>query len=404
MTKRNLIITIILLSFIDLVAAGWYMSRRIEASGNSQNFFDQRDTTETIAEADTVITTFQEDLFDELQHNTYYYIANTPSVSGDNSTRYTSIKHVKVRWPRKVNGDSEFEALNKELISKAFDNAQSRMKDARYLYLNKPSFNKPLGDDYKSLSSAPTIVPVYGNVSQVLVYPYMTSQRLLVMEIDKVEYNGRTTNENDYFVHYDRQRQRVLSRIDILIADVDKENKVLKLINKKIDELNKSRGESNQLQHALNVPAEVCCSKKGILFQYKQGSISDNAIEVMIDYDDLEPYLTEDFKQLMNGNDNYKLFDDKIKPEPINATQAAPKPAETTVKKTSTYQPKSGYEKKKYNSKSNKYQYKRQYKYRHKKKRYSKQAQTSLKSYSGAKRKSGRYGRSGRRSWSHRRR
>ncbi len=404
MTKRNLIITIILLSFIDLVAAGWYMSRRIEASGKSQNFFDQRDTTETIAEADTVITTFQEDLFDELQHNTYYYIANTPSVSGDNSTRYTSIKHVKVRWPRKVNGDSEFEALNKELISKAFDNAQSRMKDARYLYLNKPSFNKPLGDDYKSLSSAPTIVPVYGNVSQVLVYPYMTSQRLLVMEIDKVEFNGRTTSENDYFVHYDRQRQRVLSRIDILIADVDKENKVLKLINKKIDELNKSRGESNQLQHALNVPAEVCCSKKGILFQYKQGSISDNAVEVMIDYDDLEPYLTEDFKQLMNGNDNYKLFDDKIKPEPINATQAAPKPAETTVKNTSTYQPKSGYEKKKYNSKSNKYQYKRQYKYRHKKKRYSKQAQTSQKSYSGAKRKSGRYGRSGRRSWSHRRR
>ncbi len=405
MTKRNLIITIILLSFIDLVAAGWYMSRRIEASGNSQNFFDQRDTTETIAEADTVITTFQEDLFDELQHNTYYYIANTPSVSGDNSTRYTSIKHVKVRWPRKVNGDSEFEALNKELISKAFDNAQSRMKDARYLYLNKPSFNKPLGDDYKSLSSAPTIVPVYGNVSQVLVYPYMTSQRLLVMEIDKVEYNGRTTSENDYFVHYDRQRQRVLSRIDILIADVDKENKVLKLINKKIDELNKSRGESNQLQHALNVPAEVCCSKKGILFQYKQGSISDNAVEIMIDYDDLEPYLTEDFKQLMNGNDNYKLFDDKIKPEPINPTQAAPKPAETPVKKKSTYQPKSGYEKKKYNSKDgNKYQYKRQYKYRHKKKRYSKPAQTSQKSYSGAKRKSGRYGRSGRRSWSHRRR
>ena len=35
MTKRNLIITIILLSFIDLVAAGWYMSRRIEASGNN---------------------------------------------------------------------------------------------------------------------------------------------------------------------------------------------------------------------------------------------------------------------------------------------------------------------------------------------------------------------------------
>ena len=107
------------------------MSRRIEASGNSQNFFAQRDSTEVVIEADTVVTTFQDDLFDELQHNTYYFIANTPSISGDNSSRYTSIKHVKVRWPRKVNGDSEFEQLNKELISKAFGNAQSRMKDAR---------------------------------------------------------------------------------------------------------------------------------------------------------------------------------------------------------------------------------------------------------------------------------
>ena len=35
MTKKNLIIVIILLSVIDLVAAGWYMSRRIEAGGFS---------------------------------------------------------------------------------------------------------------------------------------------------------------------------------------------------------------------------------------------------------------------------------------------------------------------------------------------------------------------------------
>ena len=76
MTKKNLIITIILLAFIDLVAAGWYMSQRIEAGGKSQSFFDQRDTTEAIIEADTVTTASQDDLFDELQHNTYYFIAN----------------------------------------------------------------------------------------------------------------------------------------------------------------------------------------------------------------------------------------------------------------------------------------------------------------------------------------
>ncbi len=398
MTKRNLIITIILLSFIDLVAAGWYMSRRIEASGNSQNLFSQRDSTEVVVEADTVVTTFQDDLFDEPQHNTYYFIANTPSISGDNSSRYTSIKHVKVRWPRKVNGDSEFEQLNKELISKAFGNAQSRMKDARYLYLNKPTFNKPIGDEYKSLSSAPTIVPVYGNVSQVLVYPYMTSQRLLVMEIDKVEYNGRSTNENDYFVHYDRQRQRVLSRIDILIADVDKENKLLKTINKKIDDINKGRGDSNQLQHALNVPAEVCCSKKGILFQYKQGSISNNAVEVMIDYDKLEDFMTEDFKQLLANNDDYKVFDEKLKPEPINPTQKSAKADATPAKPKNAFN--SDNQKKEYNQKKKSYYGSKYYK----KKRYSKPARTKRRHYNGAKHRSGRYGHAGRRSWSHRRR
>ena len=83
MTKRNLIIVIILLSIIDVVAAGWYMSRRIESSGKSQSLFDQRDSTEVIAMADTVVSSSQADVFDKLQHNTYYFKANTPVIKGD---------------------------------------------------------------------------------------------------------------------------------------------------------------------------------------------------------------------------------------------------------------------------------------------------------------------------------
>lgn len=382
MTKKNLIITIILLAFIDLVAAGWYMSRRIEAGGKSQSFFDQRDTTEAIIEADTLTTASQDDLFDELQHNTYYFIANSPNIDGDNSTRYTSIKHVKVRWPRKINGEDDLEALNKELISKAFGNSQSKMKDARYVYLNTPSFNKPIGDDYHKLSSAPTIVPVYGNVSQVLVYPYLTSDRLLVMEIDKVEYNGNTTSENSQFIHYDRQRQRVLSRLDILVADVDKENKLLRVINKKIDDLNKSRSDDKRLQHALNVPAEVCCAQKGILFQYQHGSISNNPIEILIDYDKLEPFLTAEFKQLQSHNEGYEVFNDNIKPEPINSTQARKaEPAKPVVKK-------------KKSTSSSSY-----YKNQNAKPKYK-----NRRRYSGVRRKSGYHGYSGKRRSSHHRR
>lgn len=378
MTKKNLIIVIILLAIIDLLAAGWYMSRRIEASGRSQELFSQRDSTQAIAMADTLTTTQQADVFDKLQHNTYYYIANDPSISGDPTSYYTSIKHVKVKWPLKVNGESQLTELNKELIKKAFDNTQTQMKDARYVYLNEPSFNKPIGDDYRKLVKAPAIHPVYGNVSQVLVYPYMTSNRLLVMEIDKVEYNGNTTVENNAYIHYDRMQQRVLSRLDILVADVSKENKLLKIINNKIDDLNKSRGSDSQLQHALNVPAEVRCGKKGVAFEYKIGTIASTPVEIQIDYDKMEPFFTDDFKQLVKENEGYKVFDDGIRPEPNNPKPAAPKAAPTVVKKTK----KSSY----YNN------------------GYTKPKYKSRRRYNGAKRRSGYHGYSGRGRWSHRRR
>lgn len=384
MTKKNLIIVIILLSIIDLMAAAWYMSRRIEA-GQSSDLFAQRDSSEVVVEADTVVTTFQEDLFDEVQHNTYYFKSNSPAISGDNSSYYTSIKHVKVRWPLKVNGNSELDELNKELITKAFGNTQSQMKDARYVFLNTPAFNKPIGDDYKKLSSAPTIVPVYGNVTQVLVYPYMTSNRLLVMEIDKIEYNGSTHSEDNVYVHYDRQLQRVLSRLDILPADRDKENKLVRVINDKIDDLNKNRADGNKLQHAINVPSEVCCSKDGIIFQYKQGSLASTPVEVKIGYDKLENFLTADFLQLVQNNDDYKLFNDGIKAEPINATVGQP----SATRATSVTDKKSHYGKSKSSYRKSKSSYR--------KRGYVKPRYKSRRRYSGARHRSGYHSRAARR-------
>ena len=399
MTKRNLIIVIILLSVIDLVAAGWYMSRRIEASGKSQNLFEQRDSTEVIAMADTVTNASQADVFDKEQHNTYYFIANTPSIAGDNSSRYASIKHVKVRWPKKINGDDELTELNKELISKAFGNSHSSLKDARYVYLNTPSFNKPIGDDYKKLTSAPTIVPVYGNVSQVLVYPYMTSQRLLVMEIDKVEYDGRNTSEDNYFIHYDRLRQRVMSRLDILVAEAGKENDLLKIINKKIDEINKGRSKG-QLQHALNVPAEICCTKNGILFQYKHGSISSEPVEILIDNSKLEPFFTEEFKQMQEHNEGYHIYSDKLKPEPTNQRSAVNTQPKPQAKSHSKH-----HYNKSYNKSSRNYYYHRSKNDTNaSKKQYFKPRYKSKRKYSGARHKSGYHSYSGKRHWSRRQR
>ena len=374
MTKKNLIIVIILLAIIDLVAMGWYMSRRIEASGKSQNLFEQRDSTEVIAMADTVSTASQADVFEKEQDNTYYFIANSSNIPGDESSYYTSTKHVKVRWPKKINGNDELDALNKELIKKAFGNSQSKMKDARYVYLNTPNFNKPLSEDeYHTVVKAPRVYPVYGNVTQVLVFPYMTSQRLLVMEIDKVEYNGSSNIETSSYIHYDRQNQRILSRLDILMADMDKENKLLKLVNKKIDDLNRGRGDENRLQHALNVPAEICCRTKGILFQFGPGIISSNPIEILVEYDKIKPFLTKEFELLVDNNDGYWVYKEVPKPEPIN-----PKPKVTPT--VSTVKAKAVQS------------------------TAVKPVQTKPKKYSGAKRRSGRYDRAGKRHWSRRRR
>ena len=392
MTKKNLIIVIILLAIIDLVAVGWYMSRRIEAGGKSQSLFDQRDSTEVIAEADTAVNTNQPDVFDKLQFNTSYFISNSSSIKDDETSYYTSTKHVKVIWPLKVNGDSVLTELNKELIKLAFGNAQTSMKDGRYVYLKTPEFNKPIGDEYRTLVKAPRVYPVYGNVSQVLVFPYMTSQRLLVMEIDKVEYNGSSTSTASTYIHYDRQSQRLLSRLDILVADVDKENKLLKVINKKIDDLNRGRGTDNQLQHALNVPGEIRCSKNGIMFGYKPGSISNQAIDILIDYDKLEPFFTEKFKQLQAHNDDYQVFTDNgIKPEPINPTrEPAPAPVMEPVKQPAAKVATPTEKKSTYGKKKSSYN--------------TTPKRTNRKHYNGAKRKSGRRGYSGRRHSSHLRR
>ena len=412
MTKRNLIIVIILLSIIDVVAAGWYMSRRIESSGKSQSLFDQRDSTEVIAMADTVVSSSQADVFDKLQHNTYYFKANTPVIKGDETSYCTSTKHVKVRWPMKVNGNDDLDELNKELIKKAFGNSQTTLKDARYVFLNTPSFNRPVGDDYRSQVKAPRVYPVYGNVNQVLVYPFMTSQRLLVMEIDKVEYDGNKTVKNSSYVHYDRMQQRVLSRLEILVADVDKENQLLKVINKKIDALNKGRSENNLLQHALNVPADLRCGKKGIMFEYKQGSISSDPVDILVEYDQLEPFMTKEFKQLQENNSDYFAYkNDDIKPEPLNQSSVNTKPAKAPAVKSKSYD----------NSYKNSYKrsYKKSYKgYKRNYRRYRDKngynssnsnstvtpTRTKQKRYNGATRKSGYHGHAARRHWSHRRR
>ena len=132
------------------------------------------------------------------------------------------------------------------------------------------------------------------------------------------------------------------------------------------------------------MPAEICCSKKGILFEYKHGTISSQPIEILIDYDKLTPFLTEEFKQMVESNEGYTVFNDNIKPEPVNPARQVAAMSTAPAKKTSSSHATS---QKSYKTKKSGY-YKKPY--------YTKPKRTNRKRYNGARRRSGRYGHAGR--------
>lgn len=85
MSKRNLVIIIALLVIVDIAAAFWYLSLRIEASGESHDLWQRSDTTATVA--DTLTTASIPDTFDIKEFHAYH-VSRTPSIRGDENSYY----------------------------------------------------------------------------------------------------------------------------------------------------------------------------------------------------------------------------------------------------------------------------------------------------------------------------
>ena len=128
----------------------------------------------------------------------------------------------------------------------------------------------------------------------------------------------------------------------------------------------------------MNVPIEICCSKKGILFQFQNNTISHEPLEILIDYDKLKPFFSKKFEQLMDVNGEYSIFSEKLKPEPINETKQAPVVNKHKQPKKPSYN----------NFYNNNY-------------RKSKPTQTRRKMYNGEGHKSARYNHAAKQSWRH---
>ena len=158
MSKRNLVIIIALLVIIDIAAAFWYLSLRIEASGESHDLWQRSDDT-TATVADTLTTTSVPDTFDVQDFHTYY-VSRTPAVRGDENSYYTCVKRVKVRWPVSVNGNDSLPALEQALLNCMFGKAGGNLSFAAAQWTQLPKFNVEALTDFKEIDTRPRIVQI----------------------------------------------------------------------------------------------------------------------------------------------------------------------------------------------------------------------------------------------------
>lgn len=302
MSKRSLIIIIILLLVADVVATFWYVAERFESEGRSSDFFERHDSTTLAADTSVVVSSLP-DTFQLSEHHVYHQ-AVAPISSHNPNTYYTSVARIKLRWPTSINGNDELAELEHALTRAAFGANYVNLTSAIGSELAVPQFNTMATVDFKQVEQMPNYHNEYGHAVTTLVYPLLTSFRLLVMEIDVYEFNGVSERHHSNYVHYDRFNQRVLGRGDIFLAGDNTD--ILNLINHKISALNSERNLN--LLSASKVPNQFCCKRTGVLFEFSDGELTDGnrgTIEVLVPYDEIKPHLTKSFKQLLSSNGGY---------------------------------------------------------------------------------------------------
>lgn len=302
MSKRSLLILILLLAIVDIVAAFWYLAARIEASGDSRDYFEKHNEDVAAAPADTVSEINVPDSFMIAERHAYY-VSRQPAIKGDMSTYFSCIKSVKVRWPKSVNGSDDLTPLYRALLDKMFTPGSVNLEYAINQELSKPKFTSSHELGYKKIESKPTPQPGYAYRHDVLAYPVMTSMRVLVMGIEKMDYNGIERTMHNAYVHYDRATHQLIDKKDIFAID---DAALLSMINAKINELNKSK--DNNLDHAMALPSEYQIKAKGISFHFAAGVVAapnEGPIEIFLDYKTLNSTFTSAFKQLVRDNSGY---------------------------------------------------------------------------------------------------
>lgn len=295
-SKRGLLKVIILLVIVDIIAGFWYLTLRIESSGESRDLWHPDSVTEN---ADTIAEGTVPDTFEIVQDHGYFVTQKSIDSSG---VSLASIKSVKARIPLSINGSENIDELLEALMKKALSVTARDFEGAMALYTDRPHFNSSISLPYKKVDKEPSIDRSHTTTERIFIYPLYTSNRLMVMEIDTWHNNCGRKSITTAYVHYDRLAQQEVKRNDI--TKTENESLLLQIINDKIETLNKKDPDLN-LHKAARVPAELCVRKNGTSFMFIPGEIASfdqGEIEVMISHDDMNPVYTPMFLRLLSAS------------------------------------------------------------------------------------------------------
>ena len=296
MTKRSLYITILILAVLDLAAAAWWVAGHFNSDGRSRLF----ENPENAVMADTLADVKHPDNYRLLNEFAYY------SATSYNGGEYTDIIRIKALWPVSINGDNSVAELKEALIGKMFGKQYNDIKQAFDTTLARPKFvGKPIGT-VRRLSSKPETSEGLGMEHYYRAYPYMSSDRLVEYRIERGIFDGYRARHEMAMAHYDRVRQQVIT-ID-MVFDLSQKNEVLKLVNKRIDRLVSADGL--KLRNTPDLPQEFVLASNSIIFIFPAGAIDDDIdpVEVKVDHEDLWPYLTSYFKDIVSSNANFTTY------------------------------------------------------------------------------------------------
>ncbi|MBQ9467161.1 MAG: hypothetical protein IJU62_09310 [Muribaculaceae bacterium] len=282
MSKRSLIIIIVMLVVVNVLAGLYYLGARMESEGRGLEL----PSGDTLSErADTVDIVTVADVFLPWESRRKTYVS--PVDSDAAGRQRVCALAVKMRLPSSVNGNDSLSHLRRELARAAFGGNPLSLDAAITDFLARPQWN----------TSTMAIT--------VTIEPRMTSQRLLVLAAERTVATPADTTTTTTYVHYDRLTHHVLARADILLPQAERE--LLKRINDKIAVLNDEK--HLDLQAASRVPSSFRAQRTGLLFCYNEGELTSprrGSIDVLVSYKVLGPCLTPAFKHLLWNNADYR--------------------------------------------------------------------------------------------------